>query len=263
NTGFCPQREDTIHVGGQPFLNAGIAVVQPVCPADVNGEIYVSNVSGRPGPYTFQWSSGGTDSTLLGIGAGVHDVYITDAAGCTDTLSVNVTSVSQLLSMFQLPDDTLYMPNPLAALNFSQYSSSWYWDFGDMVGTATDANPYYVYTVAGNYTVMLVSYDSVCTDTSYQPITVLIDVGIPEIIPPGDIQLANTPEGADLYFNAPVSPVIRVQIYAADGKLISDSQEPVNGGLVHLGMINYAEGNYIVRVIDDGKFWATKFFWKK
>lgn len=261
NTGYCPQREDTVHVNGQTYLTAEVNSVQPVCPNDLNGEIYLSGVSGRQGPYSYQWAEGGTDSSITGIGAGIHDVYITDVSGCTDTMSIDLASVSQLSAAFVFPDDTVYMPNLAAAWNYSQYASGYYWDFGDMNGTSNDPNPFYNYDAPGNYIVMLVASDSLCTDTAWGTIVVLDNVGIPELISSDEIQLVNTDQGGNLLFRDKTDGVVEVQIFAADGRLISASQEPVNGGRIELNMLSYANGNYIVRVIDEGHPWSGKLSW--
>lgn len=263
NIGNCPQRTDTVHVPGPPFLVAYNSIVQPLCPNDFNGEIHVFNVSGRNGPYSYAWNSGETDSTILNIGAGQHDVYITDVVGCTDTMSYNVESISQLDAAFMFPNDTVYLPNPMSVLNYSLYSASWFWDFGDMLGTATDANPFYFYNASGTYTVMMVAYDSLCSDTAWDNIVIMNNVGMPEYISSDAISLANTPQGADLLFHDFSDVVVEVQIFTADGKLVSASQEAVNGGIVHLNMIGYASGNYLVRVISDGKTWAEKCYWNQ
>lgn len=263
NTGFCPQREDTVVVNGQPYLVANAIITEPVCPNDMNGSIELSGVTNRPGPFTFQWSTGGTDSTEFGIGAGQVEVYITDAIGCTDTLSYNIGSQSDLSAAFVFPNDTVYLPNPVNPWNYSLNSSSWFWDFGDMTGTATDANPFYFYSTSGTYSVMLVAYDSLCSDTAWNNINVMNNVGIPELIPSGEIQLANTPEGANLLFSEWNNEMVEVRIYAMDGRLISASQEAISENIIHLNMLNYTSGNYIVRVVREGKTWSGKFFWTK
>lgn len=261
NSGYCQQRTDTVEVQGPPLLFALDSIVQPYCPNELTGEIFVFNVSGRDGPYSYQWSSGETDSSIIGVGAGQHDLYITDANGCTDTMSYNVTSISQLQADFVFPDDTVYFPNPIGPLNYSQYSSSWFWDFGDQTGTATDANPFYFYTAPGVYNVMLVSYDSLCSDTAWNTIVLMNNVGMPEIVSAADIQLANTYEGADLYIHNNATPVVEVQIYTSSGALVYASQEAINDGMIHLNMQSFANGNYVVRVVDDGKVWTGKLMW--
>lgn len=262
NTGYCPQREDTIHVNGQSFLAATVNVVQPLCPNDADGEIHLSGVTGRDGPYSYLWSTTGvTDSSLIGVSAGTHDVYITDNNGCTDTMSFALNSTSQLHAAFIFTADTVYYPNPISPLNYSLYSSSWMWDFGDNNGTSTDANPFYFYGAPGMYNVMLVAYDSACSDTAWHTIVLMNNVGMPEMIAPQSIALAHTPQGANLLFEEDGDAMIQVEVFSADGRLISATQQAVNGGVSPVNMIGYASGNYIVRVVRGGKIWTGKFFW--
>jgi hypothetical protein len=262
NAGYCPQRTDTVEVHGPPLLFVTDSIVQPVCPNDLTGEVYVLNVSGRDGPYAYQWNSGETDPYISGIGVGQHDMYITDVNGCADTMRYNVNSISQLHADFVFAVDTVYFPNAIAPLNYSLYSSSWFWDFGDQLGTAIDANPFYFYSTYGVYNVMMVAYDSACSDTAWNTVVVVSNVGMNEIISPADIQLTNTNEGADLYLHNTGAPVVEVQIYTSTGALVYASQEAVNEGVIHLNMLTYAGGNYIVRVVDEGKVWSSKFYWR-
>jgi PKD repeat protein len=178
-------------------------------------------------------------------------------------MSYTVASISQLDAVFMFPNDTVYMPNPVNAWNYSLNSSSWFWDFGDLLGTATDANPFYFYAASGTYTVMMVAYDSLCSDTAWNNIVVIDNVGMPEYLSDDAISLANTPQGADLLFHDFANAVVEVQIFTVDGRLVSASQEAINDGTIHLNMLGYANGNYIVRVINDGKIWADKYFWKQ
>jgi len=132
-----------------------------------------------------------------------------------------------------------------------------------MLGTATDANPFYFYNASGTYTVMMVAYDSLCSDTAWDNIIVMNNVGVPEYISQDAISLANTSQGADLLFHDFGDAVVDVQIFTADGKLVSASPEAISGGIVHLNMLGFASGNYIVRVISEGRIWSDKYYWNE
>ena len=78
---------------------SGITVTQPTAPisgttvlSDVscnggsNGTIYLTPSGGTPG-YTYNWGGGVTSQDRIGVVAGTYSVIITDANGCTGTVS--------------------------------------------------------------------------------------------------------------------------------------------------------------------------------
>lgn len=72
-------------------------VVHPACHGDQNGSISLGEPIGGTAPFTFEWSvANETGSTLTGLGAGVYSVTITDATGCSRTLSITITDPAQI-----------------------------------------------------------------------------------------------------------------------------------------------------------------------
>ncbi|PCJ85008.1 MAG: hypothetical protein COA57_08285 [Flavobacteriales bacterium] len=59
---------------------------------NTNGDASVS-VNGGTSPYTYSWSSGGTDATETGLGAGTYTVSVTDANSCMDTTTATVSEI--------------------------------------------------------------------------------------------------------------------------------------------------------------------------
>ncbi len=55
--------------------------------------------SGTP-PYTFLWSTGATTSSITGLGVGIYTVTLTDANGCTDTETENMTAPTAISLTF-------------------------------------------------------------------------------------------------------------------------------------------------------------------
>ena len=77
-------------------LPGTITATGTLCSGQNNGTATVTPTGGLP-PFTYLWSpSGGTNATANGLSAGTYTVTITDANGCTGTVSVNVTQPAAL-----------------------------------------------------------------------------------------------------------------------------------------------------------------------
>jgi hypothetical protein len=71
-------------------LRLAATVQQTSCVDDASGAINVT-VSGGTPPYTFLWSNGVTTEDLNALTSGLYKLTVTDANGCTATLTVNVS----------------------------------------------------------------------------------------------------------------------------------------------------------------------------
>jgi gliding motility-associated-like protein len=74
-------------------------VTNPACFADSDGSVTVSVVGGTQ-PYNFNWtgpdSYTSTDEDITGLSAGTYRLTVTDAQGCSDTVSAPLTEPEQL-----------------------------------------------------------------------------------------------------------------------------------------------------------------------
>lgn len=66
-----------------------------VCEDDMTGSVEATVASGT-GPFTFEWSNGGTESLISGLAAGVYSVSISDANNCNLTASAAVALLPDL-----------------------------------------------------------------------------------------------------------------------------------------------------------------------
>ena len=65
------------------------------CFGYMDGSAYTS-ATGGTSPYTYSWTNGDTTSSITGLSIGNHTVTITDANGCSDTASVNISQLNDL-----------------------------------------------------------------------------------------------------------------------------------------------------------------------
>ena len=71
-------------------------IAQPSCHRAEDGSIILHDPIGGAGPFTYKWSNGATGTSLTGLASGAYSVIITDAAGCSRTLSFTVGSPAEL-----------------------------------------------------------------------------------------------------------------------------------------------------------------------
>ncbi|MEZ4829935.1 MAG: T9SS type A sorting domain-containing protein [Bacteroidia bacterium] len=77
----------TISVSGYLSLNANSTSL--ACFGDSNATIS-AQITGGTAPYTYLWSTGTTDSTLTGVGAGIYSLSVSDSTGCVSIDSITI-----------------------------------------------------------------------------------------------------------------------------------------------------------------------------
>lgn len=79
-----------VTITATPAIAVAPAVTQPSCGL-CNGQI-VLNPSGGTAPFTYVWSNGQTTATVTGICAGLYQVTVTDANGCSQTFNIPISN---------------------------------------------------------------------------------------------------------------------------------------------------------------------------
>ncbi len=128
------------------------------------GSINLSIVGGTE-PYAIEWSTGDTTAMLDSLAAGVYEVSITDAFGCSSTSSYIINMSGEYTSGYTISGDTIYVE--LAAGD----TYSWYLD-GILLNDATTG--IYFPTVDGVYTIIVTNLYG-CADTltyNYFPVNI-------------------------------------------------------------------------------------------
>jgi hypothetical protein len=86
---------DTVTVDPFSSLSFNAAVTQIQCNGAQNGYIDIT-VMGGVGEYTYNWSNAATSHQISNLNAGVYAVVITDAMGCSETESFEITEPTLL-----------------------------------------------------------------------------------------------------------------------------------------------------------------------
>ena len=111
--------------------------------------IVTANPSGGTSPYSYAWSNGATTQTVNNLTAGMYNVTITDANGCTKTGSATVTEPTELmLTSSSVPVKCKGESNGSASVVASGGTApyTYSWDKGARTSTLSNVS-------AGNYTV--------------------------------------------------------------------------------------------------------------
>ena len=91
----------TVIINPSPTVN--ITTVDDNCEQAI-GAISLNTTSGTP-PFTFNWSTGSTDSSIANLGLGIYTVIVGDSNGCTNSYNVSVED-------FELDCEYhIYLPN--------------------------------------------------------------------------------------------------------------------------------------------------------
>lgn len=73
-----------------PYVNTNVS-----CPGNTDGSLGVSVYGGTAG-YSYQWSSGSTDSGVYTLGMGTYTITVTDANNCVNSNTVALTSPASI-----------------------------------------------------------------------------------------------------------------------------------------------------------------------
>ncbi len=188
NDGCSPAVQTTVNINVNPlpvvsFMPHEISGCTPVL-------VDFLDLSTVPPGSLYSWNlgdgstSGESNPTHIYTVPGNYNVSLTivTSAGCQGALTIN-----QLVRVEALPTaDFVMSTNETTVLNstidFTDKSTntwSWYWDFGDSLGTSQEANPVYTYSNPGNYTIMLITQNQIgCIDTAYSTLRVKNDFAV-------------------------------------------------------------------------------------
>jgi gliding motility-associated-like protein len=215
-------------------LSLGVAASNSTNCTTPNGSI-VLTVNGGTAPFTYNWSHAATTQNVSGLSAGTYTVIVTDAGGCTATISATVTDPASItLTANSLNSTNCASPNGAIAISVSGGIApySFAWDNGATTQNLTGLN-------GGTYTVTVTDAGG-CVATTSRTIT--------------------DPAGITVTANA----INATDCQVANGSItlsVSGGTTPYSylwsNGVTTQNVSNLAAGNYSVTVTDANGCSAT------
>ncbi len=220
----CPH-EDSVEVqASQPPIAANFTTDTATC-ADNDGSATASAFGGT-GPYSYSWETGLSGPTLNNVTAGTYTVSLTDVNGCTGTDSVTIPAeFPSITAAFTIDTNQVATEVPIT---FTDGSSSvlpiteWDWQFGDgdTLTLSSDSAVAHKYFSAGSFETMLtVTTDEGCTDSTTRTIEVIEFMKIPNVFTPNG-------DGDNDAFRVQASGIeeYSLKIYNRWGQLLFESE---------------------------------------
>ena len=151
----------TVAVSVNPSPSLAItSQTNATCNGSSDGSVTIA-VAGSSGPYTYAWSSGSSSNTATGLSAGAHTVSVTDALGCTGTLTATITQPASISGIFSTVAATCFTSNDgsatVSGVGGSGSGYSYQWPSGTTGAFETGLAP-------GTYTVTITDGNG-CTGT--------------------------------------------------------------------------------------------------
>ena len=179
-------------------------------------------IEGGLAPYTVTWSHGDTGEHIEVDGAGVLHAFITDAAGCSDSTTVEVLAAPHVQAGIEVTNPVLTLIDGEAEVHFENTSTGatgYQWNFGDGA-TSIAENPLHAYTAAGAYTVGLNAWNDYCSDTYQVVVTVETVSAVGDLAGYVDASMERTAQGWSV---SHASEAFEVEVFDLTGRLILTS----------------------------------------
>ena len=165
----------------QPLTSEVVNFIQVGCNG-LTGSITATGVGGWDSNYSYSWSNGGGTETAIGLNAGTYTCTITDAEGCTST-------VSQTLAAPTYPTAAVATPPAIDCANLTiqldgtssssgdEFSYLWFaTSGGHIVSGGNTLTP--TVDSAGNYTLRVTNITTTCA--SFASRSVSINISYPD-----------------------------------------------------------------------------------
>lgn len=143
---FCLY-DTTITIPGTPGFVATATSTSPSCEGDCNGTATVSVNGDSLATYTISWSNRQRGTTISNLCAGTYTATVTDAYGCSSTVSVTVTDPAAIsVNLVASSDETCLGNDGSATLGVSGGTAPYTVDLANFTTATTLSNATGVFT---------------------------------------------------------------------------------------------------------------------
>ncbi|HMN06227.1 MAG TPA: PKD domain-containing protein [Flavobacteriales bacterium] len=241
--GECGELAASFSIAGPAMLESEAAITGASCPNSADGQVEITTLGGTA-PYQYAWSNGG-DMAAMELPAGDYTVTITDDAGCTGTLEVNVPAGEGPTAQFEVPAN-ITAGMPAALQNNTVGADDYSWDLGDGT-TSGEEQPGHTWATAGTYTVTLTATGGDCSDTFTMEVAVGVNMAVGELQAAADIRAWATPD--HIVIEHPFgNSAVDVDVHDATGRRVMAHSGLKQPGRILLGNAGLGDGVWFVRI---------------
>ncbi|MES2590604.1 MAG: PKD domain-containing protein [Bacteroidota bacterium] len=163
----CSSLPEEFTVIVNPTPDVSIVGATLICDSSISN--YSANIAGGTAPFNYLWTNSDTSPNINILhplsSTSLIGIEVTDVNNCSDTASLNVTSLPYPLALISGP----LMGCPPLNVSFTNQSinaTNYLWNFGDGT-TSVFSTPAHLYSTSGSYAVSLIAYNSAgCSDTT-------------------------------------------------------------------------------------------------
>ena len=233
---------DTIMIGEPGQIVISPSVTDVLCYNAANGIIDIS-VTGGTGSYSYVWSTGAISDNISGLATGSYSVSVTDAVGCNNVSTIDVTSPNPILGNGLVTDQTSLMN--LGSIDFSVTGGTapytYNWSNGATTEDLSDLS-------GGTYTVTITDANG-CEEISTFTVNNTNALEGQELI-----KLTFTPNPTEGFVHISAEGMIQAQISVLDvgGRLVF-SIANIDATNFALNITDQPQGVYFVKLKQDEK----------